>query len=100
MAIVKYEKNGQGYYDFDALLNATSVEFVERVQGVISDIEERSYSGGLLAVHVDINESFSTVYVYEKSMVSVFSYYKSIQSIHVAHLSKSELEMMVGVLNG
>ena len=100
MTLVKFEKDGQGFFDFDALLQETSQEFVERVEWSLSEIEEYSYSGDLLSVDVDINESFCTVYIYQETLVTVYSYCKSVDTINVLYLSKKELEMMVGVLNG
>lgn len=101
MAILKFEQNGQGFYDFDALLQATSEEFVEVINSYMQINTDAGY-GDKYSVKVQLDKRITNVYIYCKMgtpSVEVFQYYHSTNQYSRVFLMVSELKMLVGDLS-
>ena len=74
MAIVEFTKDGQGFYNFDALLELTSVEFVDTVKDFL---DFKDSLGTRYDIKIDVMTSGAgimgmvTVYVFESYSVNI-----------------------------
>ena len=94
MALVLFERNGQGFYDFDELLQVVSVEFISRVQLCIELYEKYGIE---FDVKVELSEHTPVVFLVQENRVRVFRYYKGSSVIHEMMFSKEDIEMLGGV---
>lgn len=94
MAVVKFEKDGQGFYDFDALLKATSEEFVQKVK---SDLDYYDSIGRSYMFKFD--EVLCSFYIIAESTVSIYRYYKDTGNIRSNFILGTEILELAGMFN-
>ena len=90
MAVVEFTRDGQGFFNFDALLDLTSLEFVDRVKRHL-DLQDsfgRQYDVKISSpVEQDV-----VVYVIEKHSVVIFRYING--HIDKSFIMAHELKML------
>lgn len=92
MAVVEFTKDGQGFYNFDALLELTSEKFVAEVKS------ELDTSLPVIDIKVVKGDGSVTVYVVGKYYVTIFRW-SNTGFMDKSTVLKCEIEMLGGFYN-
>lgn len=96
MAEIKFNENGQGYIDFEWLLNLTSEEFVENVKEDLAFITSRKCD-----VKVLETDSQVTVIVKSIALVAIHKFYKNFPNLpERICFTHTEVKEFWGMING
>lgn len=88
MAVVNFEENGQGFWDFDSLEAITSLEFVNQIK---FDIEQYSADKDVF-VQIDKLETYVNVVVVLYNKVLTFRYHFYNGTYYTGMIFRHELE--------